>query len=126
MKSLKAKLSVLRGIISALYASTVTGPAIDLANFASNSIVFEPGVITDGTHTPKVTECDTVGGSYTDVAAGDLDGTLAALASNTLQSVGYIGTKRFLKLVVTVTGSPATGGQYSASVVHGGSRVTPV
>ena len=126
MKSLKATLSTVRGIISALHAATVTGPAIDLAGFASNQICFAPGTITDGTHTPKVTECDTSGGTYTDVAAADLDGSLAALASDTLQTVAYIGTKRYIKLVSTVTGGPGTGGQYSATVTLGGSRKTPV
>jgi len=125
MKSIKETVSTLRGIIAAAYTASVNGPAIDLANFASNKVTFAPGTITDGTHTPKLQESDASGSGYTDVAAADMDGTLAALASNTLQSVAYIGTKRYIRCVVTVA-SATTGGVYSATVDLGNSRKTPV
>ncbi len=43
-------------------------------------------------------ECDTVGGSYTDVAAADLEGAFVNFAANEVQKVGYRGTKPFVAL----------------------------
>jgi len=123
MKSLKAKLDTVRGIIAAAYTASVNGPAVDLANFASNEITFAPGTITDGTHTPKLQDSPD-GTTWTDVAAADMDGTLAALASDTLQSVAYIGSKRYIRCVVTVAGA-TTGGVYSATVTRGNGRKIP-
>lgn len=101
----------------ALKTSTTTGTGIDLANVIENTVFFLPGAITDGTHTPKLQESDALGSGYTDVAAADQVGTLAAIAANTIQQVSYIGSKRYLRGVVTVTGSPATGGYYGAYAV---------
>ena len=110
---------------AAIRTSTVTGSAVDLANYSGNSIVINVGTITDGTHTPKLQESDASGSGYTDIAAADQVGTLAALASSTFQKVSYIGGKRYIRLVVTVTGSPATGGYYDATACLRGSRVQP-
>jgi hypothetical protein len=118
MKGIKDMLATLPAIPPAVIrTTTVTGSVIDLVNSHGNMVVFDVGVITDGTHTPKLQECATSGGSYTDVAAADQVGTLAALASSTQQKVSYIGKLRFIKCVVTVTGSPGTGGYYGAIAV---------
>lgn len=118
-----------QSIAPVLVAATTTGTAVDLAGFDQAAVVIAAGVITDGTHTIKLTECDTTGGSYTDVAAGDLSGTFTALTSgaggSATQEVGYLGSKRFLKVVSTVTGSPSTGGVYGAIVVKSGARTLP-
>lgn len=118
-KTLHNKISVTQAINPALYTTTQTGSEIDLAGYSSAVVVFQPGTKTDGTHTPSLTECDTSGGSFTAVSAGNLSAALTALASNTAQTVGYLGTKRFIKAVVTVTGSPATGCVFGATVVRG-------
>lgn len=111
-------------IAIAAKTATATGTAVDLANADGCVVEFNVGTITDGTHTPKLTECDTSGGTYTDVAAADQVGTLAALATNTLQKVGYIGTKRYIKAVVTVAGA-TTGGIYGADVLTFNKRKQP-
>ena len=125
MKSLKSLLTTVASILVLQRTATVTGSTVDMANFASNKVVFMPGVLTDGVHTPKLTESDAAASGFTDVAAADQDGTLAVLASDVPQSVGYIGTKRYLRLVITTTGSPATGLNAGAHVEQGNSRVTP-
>lgn len=110
---------------AAARTTTTTGAAVDLAGYESVAFAFISGTITDGTHTPKLTECDTVGGSYTDVAAADQSGTLAAIGSDEVQEVSYIGSKRFVKAVITVTGSPSTGGVYQVTAVRGRPRSQP-
>ena len=58
----------------------------------------------------KMTECDTEGGSYTDVAAKDYEGgvikelTTAADGGKT-HAVGYVGSKRFIKAFLDVSGT---------------------
>lgn len=104
--------------------ATVNGTGVDLANRDAATVVFQVGTITDGTHTPKVQE-SADNSSFTDVAAADLVGTLAALASNVNQKVGYIGTKQYIRAVSTVAGA-STGGVYGAIVIRGASKKKPV
>jgi hypothetical protein len=120
---LKNRLDAVQSIAPAAQTSTINGTGVDLANFAGAMVVFHPGAITDGTHTPKVQESDD-NSTFTDVAAADQEGTLAALAANTIQRVGYKGTKRYIRAVSTVSGA-TTGGVYGAVVVRGGERKQP-
>lgn len=106
------------GITPAAKTTTSNGSSVDLSGYNSALVVLTVGTITDGTHTPKLQECDD-NSTWADVAAGDLEGTFAALASSTSQYIGYKGHKRYLRVVVTVTGSPSTGGVYGAAVIKG-------
>jgi hypothetical protein len=125
MRDIKNNVDVQRSIAPAAITATVNGSGVDLRGYDSAMVVIDPGTITDGTHTPKLQESDD-DSAYTDVAAGDQEGTLAVLASNAIQRAGYKGSKRYIRAVVTVTGSPATGGVYGASVVRGTPHVAPV
>jgi hypothetical protein len=104
--------------------ATTNGSSADLQAFDAATIVFHAGTITDGTHTPKVQDSSD-DSTWTDVAAADLVGTLANITSNSLQRVGYIGSKRYVRAVVTVS-SASTGGSYTASVIRGHSIKQPV
>lgn len=123
MKDLKHNLTVAQSLDPAARTASANGTGVDLAGYEGAVVVFEVGTITDGTHTPSVQEsADNV--TFTNVAAADLIGTLANLASNTPQTVGYIGTKRYIRAVSTVAGA-TTGGVYSAAVVRGIPRKAP-
>lgn len=124
MRDLKSNIGVVQSIAPAAITATASGAGIDLQGFNSACVVFHPGTITDGTHTPKVQESDD-DSTYTDVAAADLQGTLAALASDTIQRVGYKGTKRYIRAVSTVAGA-TTGGVYGAEVILGNPALAPV
>lgn len=102
--------------------ASANGTSADLAGYRGAICVFAVGTITDGTHTPKLQESDD-NSTFTDVAAGDLEGTWAALASSTLQAVGYKGRKRYVRAVITVAGA-TTGGIYSAVVTREGALQT--
>ena len=97
--------------------ATANGTGVDLAGYRSAAVLFNVGTITDGTHTPKLQESDD-NSSFSDVGASDQSGTLAALASSTNQEVSYIGSKRYIRAVSTVSGA-TTGGVYAAVVVRG-------
>lgn len=94
--------------------ATANGTGVDLQAAGSATAHFLVGVITDGTHTPKIQE-SADNSTFTDVAPSDQSGTLANLASNTNQKVGYIGKLRYIRAVVTVSGA-TTGGVYAAIV----------
>lgn len=110
--------------------ATVTGEYVDLQGYEEVDVVITTGTITDGTHTFSLTECDTSGGSYTAVAAADIivnasfGGTAAngavldttATHDNACITFGYIGTKRYIR-VVCVTAGSTTGGIFSAGVI---------
>lgn len=106
---------------AAIRTSTVTGLTVDLAGYRAATFVLFNGVVTDGTHTPDPEESDD-DSSWSNISASDLTTSFAALTSSstagTVQEVGYLGSKRYIRLNVTVTGSPGTGGYYDAVVVR--------
>lgn len=116
MKAIAALYSAIASIPPKANLVTLNGNAIDFANTEENMIIFNPGVITDGVHTPSLQDSpDNV--TWTNVLANYQIGVLAPLASNTVQKVAYIGPNRYVRPVITVTGAPATGGVYSVNAM---------
>lgn len=124
MKDLQSMLGPVVSIAAAAITSTQNGDGVDLQGFNSAAVIITPGTITDGTHTPKVEESDD-NSAWSDVAAADLVGSLSALASDTVQKVGYKGTKRYIRVTSTVAGA-SSGGVYAAVVVRGHPNLAPV
>ena len=124
LRDLKPNLDVVQALAPAARTATVNGTGVDLRGYDAAMVVFHPGTITDGTHTPSVEESDD-NSTFTAVAAADLAGTLANLASNTIQRVGYRGVKRYIRPRVVVSGA-TTGGVYGAEVVRGYPALRPV
>jgi hypothetical protein len=129
-KDFDKSIAVAHSIVPAAKTATATGSAVDLVGFDAAVAVISSGVITDGTHTPKLQESDASGSGFADVAAGDLSGAFTAMATgggnggSAIQEVGYLGAKRYIKVVVTVSGA-TTGGVYGASIVKGKPRTLP-
>lgn len=107
---------------------TVNGAGVDLRGYDAAMICVGFGAYTDGTHTPSV-QHSADGTTYTAAAASDLDGAFVAVSgaggANAVQSVGYIGANRYVRVVMVTTG--ATSGALShAIVVAGEPRQMPV
>ncbi len=106
---------------------TATGAAVDLRGYDGALVTVTFGAYTDGTHTPSLTH-SMDGVSYTACPASDLDGAFTAVngagGANSIQQVGYIGSQRYLAVVMTTTGA-TTGALSSASVVAGFPRHAP-
>lgn len=108
----------------------LTGNLIDLQGYSGSLVVVQSGGITDGTFTFELQHGNASDGS--DLAAvpdEDLLGSepvFAAADDNVVKQFGYVGTKRYIKLVATVSGSPATGGTLGAVVIKGFPRHAPV
>lgn len=107
--------------IGAKTNGTANGTGIDLARGHNATVHFLMGTVTDGTHVPTVEESDQLASGYTTVAAANLAGTLANLATNVHQKVAYIGSKRFIRGVITTSGA-TTGAVAGAVVVMGDAR----
>lgn len=101
---------------------TTNGTGVDLRGYDSAMLCVAFGAYTDGTHTPSV-QHSVDNSTFTTVSASDLEGAFAAVSSaagqNAVQSVGYIGSNRYVRVVMTVTG--ATTGALSAAFVAAGS-----
>jgi hypothetical protein len=104
MKDLYSNVGIDAAVVPATLTATNTSAAIDLQGFESAMVIIQTGAIGGaGNFTPKLTECATSGGTYTDVAAADLNGIFpAVLAASSIYRVGYRGSKRFIKTVLTL------------------------
>jgi hypothetical protein len=115
---------------AARVTGTFTGTAVDLRGYDGAVITVSFGAYTDGTHTPTVVHSPD-GVTYTTCVYGtDLDGPSALTAvsgsgsANTIQQIGYIGSYRYVAVVMTVTGA-TTGALSAASVIAGFPRNAP-
>lgn len=116
MEDLKNNADVAHSLAPAARTVSANGTGVDLQGFESAMAVFYAGVVTDGTHTPTIEESDD-NSTFTAVAAKYQQGTLAVLAANVPQRVGYIGLKRYIRAVITAAGT-TTGAVTSAFVVR--------
>jgi hypothetical protein len=129
-------------IPAAAYNADNTPAAVDITGFESALVLIEVGVggITfSGSNKVefKLTHCDTVAGSYDAVAQSDVAGAtvgtggivrslIAAHATPTVVKVGYIGGRRFLKLLAAFTGTHGAATPLSAVVVRLEPHLGPV
>lgn len=126
-RDLKSKISIVHAVKPAVIKTTATGAAVDLYGYESCTFAFIVGTVTDGTHTPKIQHSDTTtSGDFADVPADEQLGTLAAFETDVIQKCGYIGNKRYVRAVVTITDSPATGAAFGVAVIKGDAARLPV
>lgn len=99
--------------------ATTTGAAVDTAGYRSATVILHTGVHTDGTFTPTLEESDASGSGYATVAAADISSAFATVESTTDQTIqtrSYLGSKRYLRLVMTETVA-STGAFFSATIL---------
>lgn len=110
-----------------IVTSTTAGDTVDLLGFRQAMFVAHIGTITDGTYAfdPEESDDDS---TWTNIAAGDMSGSFtnaSSSADDTIQEVGYLGSKRYIRCNVTVTGSPSDGGPIGITVIKGAPRQAP-
>jgi hypothetical protein len=108
--------------------TTTAGVEIDTQGYESVTFEIITGARTDGTVTPLIQETDTSGSYSGSVDDDNLIGLEADAAISVAQSrsrVGYIGTKRYVKLSLVST-SVTTGLTAGASVILGDAKRLPV
>jgi hypothetical protein len=125
MKAIKDLFKVKSSLNPASSAATVSGTAVDLANAQSCMVTLTLGAwATDGVYAYKLQEsATTTDGDFTDVAAADLVGAFTNVTDNagvgTVQKVSYIGSKRYIRVVETVSGHTSGSLIRNAIVVMG-------
>jgi hypothetical protein len=107
-RDLKSAVDAAHSLPPLLRTASGTGDGVDLRGYDSAFGLTHFGDWTDGTWTPKLQESDD-NTSFTDVGTADLQGAFTAVSGtsgeNTLQRVGYIGAKRYLRGFLTGTGT---------------------
>lgn len=126
-RDIRSRISPAQTLAPAARTASANGTGVDLQGFESAAAMFETGVITDGTHTPLLQESDD-NTTFTNVAAAELQGAFVDVTSvsggSAVQEVGYLGSKRYIRLATTVAGA-TTGGVYGATIVRSHARSNP-
>lgn len=127
MKDLYNKLGMVQSLAPVVLSATDTGAAIDLQGFNSALVVVSTGAIAGaGDFTTKLQESDTTTpGDFTDVAAVNMLGSFpASLAAASVVKVGYVGSKRYVRVVNTKNGGTSIA--VGVNVVKGNASEAPV
>ena len=123
MRDMKNNVDIAKSINPATYKTDQTGASVDLSGYESAMVVVISGALTDGAHTPKLQESSD-DSTYTDVDSTDMEGSFANVSANSVQRVGYKGSKRFVRAYVTSSGT--TGCIYAASFLRGEPAIAPL
>jgi hypothetical protein len=141
MRDIHRNLGIVEAIPPAVYAADNTPAAIDLLGFDAAEIAIQVGV--GGISFTSTNKIDFVlthsedGVTYTPVTDSDVISSAAIVAGVVLSlkapspapivaKVGYIGDRRFLKLLADFAGTHATGTAIAATVIKGNARTRPV
>ncbi|AKI01428.1 hypothetical protein IMCC20628_02732 [Hoeflea sp. IMCC20628] len=127
MRDIYSDFGIAATIAPAVQAATIKGTAVDTKGFGSAMLAINTGAIVgDGLYSVKLQESDTTtDGDFADVASADLLGELpAALAAATAYKQGYIGSKRYIRALITkASGTSIAAG---AVVMLGHPNMAPV
>ncbi|RWD80453.1 MAG: hypothetical protein E5V25_23555 [Mesorhizobium sp.] len=127
MRDLANNIGAVLALSPAVQAATIKGVAVDLLGFDSATLIVNTGAIVGaGDYTAKLQESDTTtDGDFADVVASKLVGTLpASLTADNAFKQGYIGTKRYIRVVVTKNAGTSIAA--GAAIVKGNARSRPV
>jgi len=111
--------------------TTTNGDIIDTAEYGSLLFVIQSGTLTDGTYTVLIHEGDE--SNLSDASAvddADLTNTEASASfastdDNTVNKIGYVGSKRYVRLSL-VSASTSSGGTLGAIAIQGSPTTAPV
>lgn len=127
MRDLAHNIGVVLAAPPATRTATFTGDPIDLLGFESAALLVNVGAISAaGSMTAKLQHSDTTtSGDFVDVPAAELVGALpAVLVAASAVKQGYIGTKRYLRTVLTFNGGTSV--SLGAVLVKGHPANAPV
>lgn len=122
MKDLHSKLALVQALAPVVLAATNTGSAIDLQGYDGAVVELSTGaIVSAGDFSFKLQHSDTTtAGDFVDVPAADLQGDVpSTLAEATVYKQGYIGTKRYIRYVVTKNGGTSIAANITVIKGHG-------
>ena len=110
MKDVFSQIKLARAISPVVVTdnTATASQVLDCAGFTGATVVYCTGTVADAdtTITALLQECDTSGGTYTDVADADMIGTESGGSfdfsdDNKVYKLAYKGNKRYLKFTLT-------------------------
>jgi hypothetical protein len=110
--------------------AVTNGAGANLQGFDSAVVQFFSGALTDGSVACKIQEAtlsdysDAVDVAAADTTEGSNAETLAAADDNVVKSIGYRGTKQFVRGVMTQSGA-TSGGTYGSNIIRGNPAQAP-
>lgn len=115
----------MQAVAPQVLTATNTSSGVDLAGFESATVVISTGaIVASGNFTPKLQD-SADNSTFADVAAADLIGSFpSALAATTVYKVGYKGSKRYVRSVLTLNSGTSIAA--SVDVVRAHARSKPV
>lgn len=118
-----SNVSVVTSLVPAVQTATLKGSTVDLKGYDSALLIVNTGAIASaGDYVVTMEESDTTtDGDFATVAAADKIGTLpATLEASTVYRQAYIGSKRYVRAVITKTGgtSIAAGAVFVKGLPH--------
>lgn len=122
MKDLYSKLALVQSLAPAVLSATSTGTAIDLQGYDSAVACVETGaIVSAGDFAFKLQESDTTtSGDFADVAAANIQGALPeTLEANSAYKLGYTGSKRYIRHVLTKAGGTSIAAGVTVIKGHG-------
>lgn len=126
-KDLHSNLGAALALSPAVQAASINGNAVDLSGFASAIAVINTGAIAGaGDFGAKLQHSDTsTSGDFVDVPAADVKSTVpATLTADGSFKLGYLGKKRFIRVVLTKAGGTSLAA--GAVVIKGTPAMAPV
>jgi hypothetical protein len=132
MKSLKGYNSTASSLAPDQYTGTSNGSGVDLLQYDSALVTIATGAFggTTPTASAKVQESDVLGSGYTDVADANLDGVTGntsgfALAASAVKQIGYLGSKRYVRVILSAVGGSSPVIRASGNVIRGRVKYPP-
>ena len=142
MKDLSNNISPAISIIPAVRTAAVNGSGVDLQGYESaTAVVFvgaEGDTLSSSVHFEVSLEHSDDNSTFTDVAQADIvDGTISSAGiflkmdgsaggnpdtTGEIHRVGYVGGKRYVRVVLAKTGTHSTGTPVGAMIVKGHAR----
>ena len=142
MFDLKSNIKLETSLAPILKTADVNGTGIDLKGFSSAAVIVNCGTAEDTFSSTVKTnlqiEHSDDNATYTDVTANtdvtggtvDSSGTFQTIDANSemgkTYGIGYVGGKRYIRVVIDVVGTHSNGSIYGAVVAKGTPRSGPV
>lgn len=126
MRDLAQNIGAAPALAPAVQSANANGLAVDMKGFNRAAFVVSTGAIASaGDFGVKLQESDASGSGFADVAAGQFTTNApATLAADSAYRLGYLGDKRFVRLVLTKAGGTSIAA--GAVAILGDPQHTPI
>ncbi|MGD2159185.1 MAG: hypothetical protein PVG32_20075 [Anaerolineales bacterium] len=129
MNDIYNNVSLAESLAPAARTSSENGAGVSMQGYNGALVIIHAGNWTDGTHAFEVQESDD-DVTYTAVADADLQGSEPTVSDDNtddqIYKIGYVGDEDYIRVVQTVTGTPATGLVSGVAILRGFPRKSPV